>query len=163
MIFNVEKFKHASVDLELFAISTYQTKLHFNNYKVDCVMSLKAFYVKLSFLKVHFSVLTLFVVVHVTSHSKKLLYANFSNIVGRDNTIKIEYILFFCYDLISPIEFYTQNWYILINKLLKHLFGQILKINKFASLRIITLLCSFFVGKTPLKRLRHLAVKYKYI
>jgi len=40
-------------------------------------MSLIAFHVKLSFLEVHFSMLTLFVVVHVTSIAKKILYANF--------------------------------------------------------------------------------------
>jgi len=38
-------------------------------------MNLIAFHVKLSFLKVHFSVLALFVIVHVSSNSKKLLYA----------------------------------------------------------------------------------------
>jgi len=40
-------------------------------------MSLKAFQVILSFLKGHFSVLTQFVVVYVTSNPKKLLCANF--------------------------------------------------------------------------------------
>jgi len=35
------------------------------------------FHVKLSFLKVHFSVLAQFVIVHVTSNPQKNLYANF--------------------------------------------------------------------------------------
>jgi len=88
------KFKHASVDLELLAIFTYKKNLHINNCKVDCVMSLIAFHVKLSFLEVHFSVLILFVVVHVTSNPKRLLYANFCNIVGKGNILKIENVHF---------------------------------------------------------------------
>jgi len=40
-------------------------------------MNLIAFHAKLSFSKVHFNVLTLSVVVHVTSNPKKLLCANF--------------------------------------------------------------------------------------
>jgi len=36
------KFKHANVNQELFATSTYQWKWNFNNCKVDCVMSLIA-------------------------------------------------------------------------------------------------------------------------
>jgi len=52
-------------------------KLHYNNCKVDCVMNLIDFHVKVSFLQVHFSVLALFVIIQVTSNSKKLLYANF--------------------------------------------------------------------------------------
>jgi len=39
----------------------------------NCVLSLIVFHVKLSFLVVHFNVLTLFVGVHVTSNPKKLL------------------------------------------------------------------------------------------
>ena len=88
------KFKHTSVDLELFVISTYAKNLHFNNCKVDCVMNMIAFHVKSSFLKVHFSVLTQFLVVHVTSNPKIILHANFSNIVERGNILEIEYINF---------------------------------------------------------------------
>jgi len=56
--------------------SLFKKELHYNNCKVDCVMNLIAFYVKLSFLKVHFSVLSLFVIAHVTSNPKIPLYAN---------------------------------------------------------------------------------------
>jgi len=85
--FHYWKFKHASVDLELFAISTYK-KFHFNNCKVDSVMRLIAFHLNLRFLEVHFSMLIQFLVVCVTSNSKKFLDANFSNIVGRCNILK---------------------------------------------------------------------------
>ena len=74
-------------------------------------MDLIAFHVKLSFLKVHVSVLTLFVVVHVTSNPKKLLFANFSNIVERGSILKIKNINFFCYNLTTPIQFRPENWY----------------------------------------------------
>jgi len=69
------RFKYVIVNLELFIISIYKTALH--NCKVDCVMNLIAFHVKLSFLEVHFSMLGILVVVHVTSNSKKLLCGNF--------------------------------------------------------------------------------------
>jgi len=84
------KFNYKSVDLEFFAISTYKKKLHYNNCKVDCVMNLIDFHVKLNFLKVNFSVLTLFVVIHVTSNPKKLLCTNFWNIVARGSILKIK-------------------------------------------------------------------------
>jgi len=42
------------------------------------------FHLNLMCLEVYFSVLTQFLVVYVTSHPQKLLYANFSNIVERD-------------------------------------------------------------------------------
>jgi len=103
------KFEHAIVDLELFAISTHKLKLHFNNCKADCVMNLIAFHVKLGFLEVHFSVLTLFVVVHVTSNPKKDLYANFWNIVEKGNILKIKNVHFSCYNLTTPMQFCTQN------------------------------------------------------
>jgi len=49
---------------------------------VDCVMSLIALHLNLRFLEVHFSVLTQFLVVHVTSNSKKILYANSQTLWG---------------------------------------------------------------------------------
>ncbi len=104
------KFQHASVYLKLFAISTYKQKLHFNNCKVDCEMSLMFFHVKLSFLEVHFSVLTLFEVVHVTSNPPKHIYANFWNIVDKDNILKIENVHFPWYNITTPRKFCTQNW-----------------------------------------------------
>jgi len=74
-------------------------------------MNLIAFQVKINFLKVHGSMLILFVVVHVTSNTKKLLFANFSNIVRQDNILKIENIHLFCYNLTTPMQFWTENWY----------------------------------------------------
>jgi len=74
-------------------------------------MSLIAFHVKSSFLKVHFSVLALFVIVHVTSNRQKLLYANFHNIVVRGNILKIKNMHFLCYNLTTLLQFQTQNWY----------------------------------------------------
>jgi hypothetical protein len=59
-------------------------------------MNLIAFCVKLSFLKVYFSVFTKFAVLYVTSNPKKLLCANFQNIVGRDNILKIIKFHFSC-------------------------------------------------------------------
>jgi len=73
-------------------------------------MSLIAFHVKLSFLEVHFSMLTLFEVVHVTSYSRKLLYANFLDIVEKASILKIENFHFSCYNLTTPRQFRTQNW-----------------------------------------------------
>ena len=74
-------------------------------------MSLIAFRVKLSFLKVYFSVLTQLLVVHVTSNLKKLLNANFSFIVGKGNMLKIENTNFSCYNLTTPMQFCAENWY----------------------------------------------------
>jgi len=49
---------------------------------------------------------------------------------------------------------------ILISKLSKHLYGQILKKINLASLGTIVSPCSFFIGKTSLKWLRHLGVNF---
>jgi len=57
-------------------------------------MRLIAYHVNLRFLKVHFSVLIQFLVVHITSNPKKLSYTNFSSIVRRDNILKVAYISF---------------------------------------------------------------------
>jgi len=68
--------------------SLFIKELHYNNCKVDCIMNLIAFHVKLSFLKVYFSVLALFVIVHVTSNPKKLLYAKIWKHCGEGQHIK---------------------------------------------------------------------------
>ena len=86
-------------------------KLYFNYCKIDCVMSLIALHLNLRFLQVHFSVLIRFLVVHVTSNPKEFLYANFSNIVGRDIILTIEYTHFSCYNLTTPMQFHSQNLY----------------------------------------------------
>jgi len=62
-------------------------KMPFNNCKVDYLMSLIDFHLNLRFLKVHFSTLTQFLVVHVTFNPEKLLHANFSN-CGEGHDIK---------------------------------------------------------------------------
>jgi len=74
-------------------------------------MGLMAFHVKLSFLEVSFRMLTLFVVVHVTSNAKKLLNTKFWNIVGKGSILKMENLYFSCYNLTTPMKFFTQNWY----------------------------------------------------
>jgi len=107
---------------------------------------------------VHFSVLALLVIVHVISNPQKLLYANFWNIVERGNILKTNNIHFFCYTHNSFTISDSKLIFVLISKLFKHLYSQILKKNKFASSRTTVSPCSFFIGKTSLKWLRHLRV-----
>jgi len=52
-------------------------------------MNLIALHLNLRFLKVHFSVIIQFLVVHVTSNSK-LLHKKISNVVERGNVLKIK-------------------------------------------------------------------------
>jgi len=111
MIFTIENLNLQILIWNYLWFLVIKKKSYFNNYKVDCVMSLIAFHIKLIFLKEHFSVLTLFVVVYVTSHLKKNLYANFWNIVRRGNILKIEWIHFSRYKLTTLMQFQTQNWY----------------------------------------------------
>jgi len=165
MIFTVENL-NIQLLIRSYLQSLFIKELHYNNCKVDCVMNLITFYVKLSFSKVHFSVQTLFVIVHVSSNSKKLLYANLWNIVVRGSILKIENVHFFGY-----IQFESHNSftiidsklvYILISKLSKHLSCMVKFLKKkIASLRTIVNPCSFFIGKTSLKWLSHLWIKVK--
>jgi len=62
--------------MELFAISIYK-EVALQQLQGGLCSEFDSFSCEIKFLKVHFSVLTLFVVVHVTSNSKKNLYANF--------------------------------------------------------------------------------------
>jgi len=112
--FHYWEFKHASIDFELYICNFYVSKkLHFNNCKVDSIMSLRALHLNARFWEVHFSVLTQFLVVYATSNYKKFLYANFSNTIKRDNILKIGYKHFSCYNFKIPMQFHTQNSYTL--------------------------------------------------
>jgi len=77
MIFTVENLNMQVLIWSYLQSLFIYKKLHYNNCKVDCVMNLIAFYVKLRFLKVHFSLQVVLVNIYVTSNPKKLLYANF--------------------------------------------------------------------------------------
>jgi len=76
MIFTIENFKMPILICYYLPFLLIKN-MYINNCKVHNVMSLIAFQVKLSFWEVHFSVLTLFVDVHVTLNPKKKIYANF--------------------------------------------------------------------------------------
>jgi len=60
------KFKHASVDLESFAISTYKKELHFKQLQGGLCYEFDRSSFELKVFEVHFSVLIQFLVVHVT-------------------------------------------------------------------------------------------------
>jgi len=105
-------FFKENIDLEFRVIFIFKKNLHLNNCKVDCIMSSIAFCVKLSFLKVYFTVLTQLLVVHVTSNLKKNLNANFNSIVGMGSMLKIENTNFSWYNLTTPMQSCAGNWFV---------------------------------------------------
>jgi len=116
-------------------------------------MNLIALHLNLRFLKVLFSVLTQFLVVHgVTFNPQKLLYANFSNIVGKDSISKIGYIHLSCYITLQLLCNFKVRIDMHTNEQALQTYIQLDFEGKkqFASLGITISPCSFFVEKTHL-------------
>jgi len=84
-------------------------KITFQQLQCRLCNDFDSFSCEIKFFESAFCVLTLFVVVNVTFHPKNLLYANFWNIVGKGKIVKIECVYLSCYNLTTPMQFYTQN------------------------------------------------------